>query len=143
MRTIVVPRSAAVVAQIEELPHAVRAAAEQIISALALQPELGQAVGRGVLRDAGARVVRFDETTRVVGLDERIQGRRRRGDQPEHEGANWRVVYWPRVHRGREIRFVEVLAVGVGHTQPPDSSAYEIAGAIVRARQETEQGGRS
>lgn len=134
MRTVLVPRSAAVDGQLEELPATVRYVAEKIIGALALQPELGRPAARGVLHQVGARVVRFDQTTRIPQLGDEVRGKRRRGDQDPDAGPRWRVIYRSRIHRAREIRFIEVLAVGVGHAPPGTSSAYDLAASQVRAQ---------
>ena len=136
MRTVLVPRSATVASQLERLPGPVRDVAERVIGALALEPDLGRPVGRGLLHDVEARVVLFDRTTIVRQLGGGLSGRRRRGDEDPDAGPRWRVVYWHQVHRGREIRFLEVLAVGLGHAPAGQASAYELAAEHVQERQE-------
>lgn len=136
MRTILVPLSSAVEAQLSELGRRDRDVARAIIARLRLEPELGQLATRGLLADARVRRVRFDADTDVSDVLVSKRDRLRTGAQDQSAGAKLRVVYWEHIHPQRDVRFIEVLSVGAAHRTDSKPDVYDNAAAIIRSRQE-------
>jgi hypothetical protein len=133
VRTVIAPLLAEVEAELAALDARLQDVARRYIRRLALEPFLGPVVPRGPLAALGARRVYFDRDSQP---DDLFRSRRlpaRRGDQDLSEGPRWRIVYWIGEAECAQTRIVVILAVGLGHADPPNPDAYQLAARRLRA----------
>jgi hypothetical protein len=127
VRTVIAPLHPEVEAEMAALDRRRAEIGRRYIRRLALEPDLGVPVDRGLLAEHGCRRLYFNRNDQP---DDLFGGRRplvRCGDQDLSEGPVWRIVYWTRPALRSGIRLVVVLAIGRGHTRQPAESAYEAA----------------
>jgi len=129
VRTVIAPLRPEVQQELERLDRRRAEIARRYIRRLALEPNLGPRVERGLLAEYGCRRIRFDREDRPDDMFGARCQPKRRGDQDLSEGPRWRIVYWTAEASRSQIRLVVILAVAPGHTKPPDASAYELAAA--------------
>ena len=134
MRTVIAPLPREVEAQLEALDARLAGIARRYIRRLALEPQLGHPVRRGLLGSVEARAVYFDNDSQPDDLFGARRPPRRYGDQDLAAGPRWRVVYVLLEANRAEVCAVVVLAVGRAHTEPGDEDVYLAAERLLRRR---------
>lgn len=128
MRTVIAPLAPEVKAQIRALAPAVDSdIARRFIRRLRLEPLLGSRVIRGALAHWEARRIYFDHDSNPEDLLRSRRVATRCGNDDLAEGPRYRIVYQAREAPASEIRLIIVLAVRLGHAQPPSRCAYDLA----------------
>ncbi|MGH2949263.1 MAG: hypothetical protein ACRDPC_23915 [Solirubrobacteraceae bacterium] len=128
MRTMIAPLGREVEAQLAALDRRRERIARRYVARLRLEPLLGVPVERGALASYGCRRVYFDRDSRPDDVFA-APGASRRGDEDPSRGPKWRIVYWIREAPQTGVRLLIILAVGEGHPDPGQPTAYELAGA--------------
>jgi hypothetical protein len=108
--------------------------ARRYIRRLALQPYLGYRMRHGQLADERCRALRFDihdNPNDLLGGKPRAM---RAGDDDLSRGPRWRIVYWVRETRDREIRVIVILAVGIAHPKSGRVSVFDHAAETLKTR---------
>lgn len=127
MRTLIAPLAPEVEQQLAALSRRRQEIGRRYIRRLALDPYLGYQLQRGLLAQEECRAVRFDRDSDPDDLFGARPTASRRGDQDPSAGPRWRVVYWMRETIDQQLRLIVVLAVGIAHPQPGQSSVFEAA----------------
>lgn len=139
MRTVVAPLAPEIDAQLAGLDASLRKVAEGYIARLRMEPFLGHLLRRGLLGRAGARAVYFDRDSRPGELLGEHRGPLRLASEDPAEGPRYRVVYRIREAPKAHVRVVQLLAVGLGHTEPGVDDAYQDADRLLAALLEHER----
>lgn len=129
MRTVIAPLTDEVTAQICALEPELAEIARRFIRRLRLEPLLGPRLARGALAYWEARRIYFDRDSVPGDLLRSRRVSARRGNEDLAEGPRYRIIYQAREAPACGIRLIVVLAVGLGHVQPPRRSAYDLAEA--------------
>ena len=129
MRTVIAPLPREVEAQLEALDARLAGIARRYIRRLALEPQLGHPVRRGLLGSVEARAVYFDRDSQPDDLFGARRPPRRSGDQDLAAGPRWRVVYVLLEARRAEL----ALAVGRACTAPKSGRPVRRFGALWHA----------
>jgi len=131
MRTVVAPLAPEIDAQLAGLDASLRKVAEGYIARLRMEPFLGHRLDRGLLGWAEARAVYFDRDSRPGELVGEHRGRLRVAGEDPSEGPRYRVVYRLLEAPLAAVRLVQVLGVGVGHSEPGGGDAYRDASRLL------------
>jgi hypothetical protein len=134
VRTVIAPLGREVEAQLATLDPRLAGIARRFIRRLALEPQLGHPVSRGLLGSVEARAIYLDRQSRPEDLFGGRRPARRAGDQDLAEGPRWRVVYALLEATRADVRVVVVLAVGRAHTAPGQDDVYLAAERLLRRR---------
>lgn len=127
MRTVVAPLAPEVEGQLAGLDGQLRAVAEGYIARLRLEPYLGRLVPRGLLSELEARAVLFARDSRPELMLSEHRGQLRTAGEECSKGQPWRVIYVAREAAKADVRVIVVLAVGLGHADTGQESAYTAA----------------
>ena len=127
MRTLVAPLHPYVQLQLEALPRDIQDVAQGYLKLLRLDPYAGAVIDRGALATYRARRIYIsadDQPGNVFGA--RHHGSRSRSGTDE-TGPKWRLVYLLHEAPRTGVLVVQVLSLGLGHPDPGEPSAYELA----------------
>jgi hypothetical protein len=131
VRTVIAPHEPEVRKQLDALPPGLSEIARRYIARLRLEPLLGHRLGRGLLRSQECRAVYFDRDSRPDDLFGSCRPSKRRGDEDESAGPQWRIVYRLLEATRADVRVVQVLAVGHAHVEPGHEDVYAAAARML------------